>query len=95
MTSNPFIRPLPKTAPSSSSSPVASPSPSLPKISRGMDGSERAKNIQTIANDIQARVSRVEHLRVISEKMRHAVKNTPQKKSSRIDFLASLLNQDF
>lgn len=60
-----------------------------------MDGSERAKSIQAIANDIQARTARIEHLRIMSEKMRQTVKNTPQKNSSRIAFLASQLNKDF
>jgi hypothetical protein len=97
MNSNPFIRPLPKVVPQSSATPVVSSSSisQTPKISRGMDGSERAKSIQAIANDIQARTARIEHLRIMSEKMNHTVKNSPQKNASRIAFLAGQLNQDF
>ncbi len=97
MPPNPFIRPLPKVTPKASVTPVVSATSvsQTPKISRGMDGSERAKSIQAIANDIQARTARIEYLRIMSEKMQQAVKSSPQKNSSRIAFLAGQLNQDF
>ncbi|MDF1497718.1 MAG: hypothetical protein P1P90_06755 [Patescibacteria group bacterium] len=93
---NPFIRPLPRATPKASNPPPVQASVSdSQKIIRGMHGSERAESIKAIASDIQARTARIEHLRVMSQKMQQDIKNLPQKGSSRIAQLARQLDKDF
>ncbi len=93
---NPFIRPLPRVTPrASTQTQTAVPVSATQKIARGMGGSERAESIKAIASDIQARTARVEHLRIMSQKMERDIKNTPQNGSSRIAQLARQLDKDF
>lgn len=92
---NPF-RPLP-SVPRATPGPAANavPASDTQKLTRGMDGGERAVSIKAIASDIQMRTARIQHLRAMSQKMHDEIKNMPQKGSSRIAQLARRLDNDF
>lgn len=95
MQANPF-RPLPAIPPRvAQAQPHQAPVSDSQKLTRGMEGSERAKSIQAIANDINSRTARIQHLNVMAKKMEKEIKNTPQKGSSRIAQLARQLDKDF
>jgi len=93
---NPFIRPLPKVITRAATPPPSQATASVSqKIGRGMAGSERAASIKALASDIQSRTARVEHLRIMAQKMEREIKNNPVQGSSRIAELARGLNKDF
>jgi hypothetical protein len=92
---NPF-RPLPPVPPQRSTPVINTAAVSdTQKIARGMGGRDRAESIKSIANDIQARTARIEHLRITAKKMEQDIKNTPTKGSSRIAQIARQLDNDF
>lgn len=92
---NPF-RPLPTVPPRATQTQSnAVPASDSQKLTRGMEGSERAKSIQAIAGDINARTARIQHLNVMAKKMEKEIKRTPQRGSSRIAQLARQLDKDF
>ncbi|MFZ6015598.1 MAG: hypothetical protein ACOYUZ_04575 [Patescibacteria group bacterium] len=93
---NPFIRPVPGVIPKvQPPPPVQSSSSPGQKFTRGMDSSERADSIKSIANDIHARTARIQHLKIAAQKMQEEIKKNPQAGSSRIAYLAKQLDKDF
>jgi len=93
---NPF-RPLP-SRPSVQAPPPAAPastSSSTPVCARGLSGSLRAQAITNMSQDLNMRSARIQHLRIIGEKMREQIQNTHQTGRSRIAWLAKQLDKDF
>lgn len=86
MSSNPFLRPLPRVVPNAQASRMSSSFVPAP-------GDHRAQKLQSIVQDIHTRTARIQHVKAVGQQVQDDLKSQQHTGSSRLDWLAKQLKQ--